>query len=534
MSRVTQIMCSTMRSPQVIAPLLHENTRRKINILGKDHAAVLEVIAPHHLPVAYGGNDPLALGEAPEEVDFRAYVQRVNSGLEGRAEAEEVGVGGEKAGSLPTGSSGTGNRERKVGGRRAEVDDGGEPERGGDELGPGVWREGLLGVGERAMARVAGGLQALRPAFLTPLSTAQRANLGRENRFVYDEHRRQWVLIEEEEEEEEEERWEREHRPHGRGRGAEDMEEERLVRAIQAAHEMGGRSSSISGRLAAVLRGEEGGRKGEEAEATAAAAAQARTVEDLEGERQGGESEGGREAGRKERGRVESPGEEKNRTWPGSVFLVLLVAWRAMALSLLWVVPLWLLDTWDTAAHEVALLFFLGAMVAVGLWAVHATCPLVSVYAACIATLVGLSLASLLLGPLGGSSDGSGRWVGLSGEGRETAGEALSVIMAALSLLTTAGSFSWAVHVSRALFDKEASEARRDLIPSLLLADAVGVILGPVIFSTARASEQETSHPLGGRAMWFSIVGFAGLASVGMIVWPARPLLAPLTSTGGR
>jgi hypothetical protein len=530
-----------MRSPQVIAPLLHENTRRKINILGKDHAPVLEVIAPHHLPVAYGGNDPLALGEAPEEVDFRAYVQRVNSGLEGRAEAEEVEVGGGKAGSLPTGSSGTGSRERKEGGRHAEVDDGGEPVRGGDELGRGVWREGLLGAGERAMARVAGGLRTLRPAFLTPLSATQRANLGRENRFVYDEHRRQWVLIEEEEEEEEEEeRWEREHRPHGRGRGAQDMEEERLIRAIQAAHEMGGRSSSISGRLAAVLRGEEGGREGEEAEATAAAAAQARTVEELEGERQGGESEGGREAGRQEGGRVaweasgESPGEEKNRTWPGSLFLVLLVAWRAMALSLLWVLPLWLLDTWDTAAHEVALLFFLGAMVAVGLWAVQATCPLVSVYAACIATLVGLSLASLLLGPLGGSSNGSGRWVGLSGEGRETAGEALSVIMAALSLLTTAGSFSWAVHVSRALFGKEASEARRDLIPSLLLADAVGVILGPVIFSTARASEQETSHPLGGRAMWFSIVGFAGLASVGMIVWQARPLLAPLTSTGGR
>ena len=40
----------------------------------------------------------------------------------------------------------------------------------------------LLGLGHR----VAGGLKALRPAFLTPLTPAQEANLGRENRFVYD------------------------------------------------------------------------------------------------------------------------------------------------------------------------------------------------------------------------------------------------------------------------------------------------------------------------------------------------------------
>lgn len=62
---------------RIVSPMLHENTRRKISILGTDKKELLEYIDANHLPEAYGGTgSPLGTSEA--EYNLRKFVERSN------------------------------------------------------------------------------------------------------------------------------------------------------------------------------------------------------------------------------------------------------------------------------------------------------------------------------------------------------------------------------------------------------------------------------------------------------------------------
>merc|ERR1712185_633806 len=90
-----------------LSPLLDPNTRKKIDILGRDfHAALFEWVAPDQVPAEMGGQDPTPFGQSPEEVAMRAHVDAVASGqwdgltgecpglAEALAAAEAAGDGG--------------------------------------------------------------------------------------------------------------------------------------------------------------------------------------------------------------------------------------------------------------------------------------------------------------------------------------------------------------------------------------------------------------------------------------------------------
>eukprot|EP01041_Mallomonas_annulata_P000951 gene951-1846_t len=63
---------------RIISPMLHENTRRKISILGVDKSEILLFIDAKQLPAAYGGTGP-PLGTSVEEINLRNFVARINS-----------------------------------------------------------------------------------------------------------------------------------------------------------------------------------------------------------------------------------------------------------------------------------------------------------------------------------------------------------------------------------------------------------------------------------------------------------------------
>lgn len=66
----------------LVKPFLHENTRKKVNILGASFQEALhEHIDPANLPTEYGGTDTLELGKAPEEQLFLAHIEALNKGI---------------------------------------------------------------------------------------------------------------------------------------------------------------------------------------------------------------------------------------------------------------------------------------------------------------------------------------------------------------------------------------------------------------------------------------------------------------------
>ncbi len=80
---------------RAISPLVHENTRRKIRILGSDYNELMNCIDTSILPEKYGGKGP-PLGSSAEEAALWAYVEKVNSEAvivesEGADAADSVG-----------------------------------------------------------------------------------------------------------------------------------------------------------------------------------------------------------------------------------------------------------------------------------------------------------------------------------------------------------------------------------------------------------------------------------------------------------
>lgn len=76
---------------RVISPLLHENTRRKVRILGSDYkTAMLEHISDNQIPMNYGGSGPM-LGSGIEDANFISYVQSLNRSTAGSINLESQG-----------------------------------------------------------------------------------------------------------------------------------------------------------------------------------------------------------------------------------------------------------------------------------------------------------------------------------------------------------------------------------------------------------------------------------------------------------
>ena len=59
---------------RLIKPILDPRTVAKMSISSKDRSDLLNYLGPEHVPAIYGGSDPIPFGEAPEETQFRAYV----------------------------------------------------------------------------------------------------------------------------------------------------------------------------------------------------------------------------------------------------------------------------------------------------------------------------------------------------------------------------------------------------------------------------------------------------------------------------
>mmetsp|Transcript_6269 Transcript_6269/g.6476 ORF Transcript_6269/g.6476 Transcript_6269/m.6476 type:complete len:809 (+) Transcript_6269:2-2428(+) len=231
---------------RIISPMLHENTRRKITILGADKSELLEHIDASQLPVAYGGRGT-ELGTSLEELKLKAFVDRLNGKGDGRilgAEkypADSMTPSGEasilqKTSSPPYYTPAGRSRVSSIGGPH-------EPDgsiysshshislRSGTALddsmrsitstGSHKFRYGLgtlIGAIGTVSAGTAEGIRRLS-SVIGGAEVPHEAHLGQENSFEYDKTAGKWVLK----------------GSSGTEKVYEDEAEKRLVRAIQAA-----------------------------------------------------------------------------------------------------------------------------------------------------------------------------------------------------------------------------------------------------------------------------------------------------------
>lgn len=63
---------------RMIQPLINENTRQKISILGTDLTELVDYVGTSQLPEEYGGPKGAVLGSSEEEKALRQYVERLN------------------------------------------------------------------------------------------------------------------------------------------------------------------------------------------------------------------------------------------------------------------------------------------------------------------------------------------------------------------------------------------------------------------------------------------------------------------------
>lgn len=219
----------------------------------------------------------------------------------------------------------------------------------------------------------------------------------------------------------------------------------------------------------------------------------------------------------------------------GSTLLVIMVAWRALALSILAALPLWLADAGrrDATPARIAVLFALGALLAAGLRVCHALTPqALTPFAGSLWTMAALGVALALPGPL--TSPGTAH----SAAYRTHAADALGAILAGLALLVHGGTVAWAVHLSKSTFKKEAHRARYDLAPSLALADVAGAVAGPLLYTAGDTYGRVAvdaalwRYPLGATA-WFSVCAILAGATLLFLGGCGRPFLRPPVAGAG-
>jgi hypothetical protein len=473
---------------KVVAPMLNENTRRKINILGRDYKPMLEYIDTENLPTQYGGSDTSALGSSPEEDIFKKYIEDLNAGrirnprgsAAGAGAAAQTGIAAAatastslsssfRRSSLTRAPSSTGGGERPGTGSG-----GGQGDGAGQGQGEGRWTK----LGERFLAPLGAIIDHVRPSKLLGAQSPPPANLGGDNNFFYDRNRGEWVLQTEE--------------------PPADESEERLIRAIQAAHGYvpeqhpphHEHTPSDSPMLPSSIQ-----------------------------------TEGSFSSALGSHSRAASyRSDSKDVQVRCSMLLLFIVlAWRSASVSTLLVLPLWLSDISGKNPRGVpsgppegiGLVLSLGAVLSLSFWLlsqVHCSGGR-SFLSTFRAVVLALAINVACVFPLGAMRHQAGVTV-------------LAVAAAGLALLQVGSSVEWAVGLCEALHKKESHVARYDLIPAQQLADLAGFVAGPLVFylTVDNVPVGAYAYPLG-PGFWFFLCGVFGAASLLALLFCGRGLL---------
>jgi hypothetical protein len=324
-----------------------------------------------------------------------------------------------------------------------------------------------------------------------------QANLGGENKFVYDHAKGQWVLQDPAED------------------VVEDECEEHLIRAIQAAHT---HDSTAAG------GGAGGGAGGPASESTSA---RSPTPDDMSSHPivPGSVSRGAshRSTASPYRRRRSPPSDPS--TSCGPVLLFIVFAMRCLALSTIEVVPLylWAMPTDRRATTDTgALLLALGACLTFLLYVTHQShCAgrysFLSTFRVVLACVTLNTLVLALIGPLASLGP------------KATAPVlCLLVLLTACSLLLLGGAPDWAVDILETLYKTEPHAAKYQLISVTQLVDVIGAILGPLVFYFSgvkgEAAESGYYYPLGA-SLWFSVAALlSAVACVSLVSYGCRPV----------
>jgi len=441
---------------KIIAPMLNENTRKKISILSsKDQTkALLELIDPQSLPARYGGEDSLELGKSPEEMEFRQYADDVN---DGKITTPPVPI----TTTIPPDPVVRLSRARsfgnKLGASAASLMN--TIRRNSGNLGniPTPTANTSSGQAEEEEPRL---LVRWGQKLFTPLKNifqheAQpeppQANLGHENKYVYDSELGQWVLHEDEDV------------------VVVDESEERLIRAIQAAH---GAPDNPEGTTPSATH---------RTLTTGAASPKLPAAAGLRNTHTFGSFL-----------RVHNPSAvRRNRMcpaphqWSRGASLLLLLLWRSLSIAILVVMPLWLSSSrpgaLNLAAGWVGCLFSLSGVITLLIWAIFLYIlvrPSSQFYRqdplspAASQRVFGFALLAMAVGLFLMSH-------GLSGKVPLVA---VAVLTIAVEWVVVSVSYNWSVAIYATMYKKDRSCARYQLVPALQFMDVMGSFIGPSLY----------------------------------------------------
>lgn len=473
---------------KVIAPLLNENTRRKISILGRGKALepILEVVDADSLPKIFGGTDELPLGQAPEELALRKYNEDVCAGRvepipKGPAHQPSVGhlvkrtSGSFRRNSLtfhPQLPSFI-NRSASFGTNRERVPPPPTVEEGTTE--GGGWSNFVSVVGTRVMAPI-NFIRQVRPTlFLPAAEEPPQANLGRDNKFHFDPVRQEWVLKDDEQ-------------------LTIDESEERLIRAIQAAQGFVPEEKQKDVPHIATYQSQPSSTEFKSAEASI----------------------------RQPSTRLR-PFSAESSSHGGRALLVVIVIWRLLSLAVLEYLPLYLkFRTGDIvlSAFHIGLLFSSSAFLLLVVytllecWVVNRS-ALTWSFRVVTCTLAANIIGLFVLGFLADSSKDESLW-----------GLAISLLVVVCSNFALyGGSTKWAIGLVEILDKKEMHVARYEMSSVLYAVDCLGALIGP--FAYVLVTDQGFSswaYPFN-EGFWFSLTGVAAVASlVPIFYYGRRPL----------
>jgi hypothetical protein len=213
---------------RVISPMIHENTRKKITILGDDKSEMLKYIDVKELPSEYGGLHPL--GSCRLELGLRDYVRSI---APGQSLFNVLAPASRRSGDVCVLSTGS-DKEPWLSHDDDVATDSGASESSESEEDEWERLSSWTAAAARSMyAPSISSMGAMRERFgVSAVDVEQQAersrlgckssqaHLGQENAFVYDAVSKRWVLDD----------------PTSDSEALLDVSEREIVRAIEAAH----------------------------------------------------------------------------------------------------------------------------------------------------------------------------------------------------------------------------------------------------------------------------------------------------------
>lgn len=163
---------------KAVQPMVHENTRRKISILGSDRSELFECIDASKIPVAYGGTGG-PLGSSQEEADLFDFVKVLNSTEQMRPFASTASISTGPPSSVPESSNDNSisDEPATLSANQAETRNHG----------------GYMNYFNSAVSSVMSSIKE-NAASAFGNSESGEAFLGSKNEYVYDEAKNAWVL----------------------------------------------------------------------------------------------------------------------------------------------------------------------------------------------------------------------------------------------------------------------------------------------------------------------------------------------------